>query len=139
MGVVSTTSAESRSRRGRREAGSPGRGAARLVLGLSIVGPGLVFLIYQQLDYILVPYVCAGVRSPAWFHVLAFIAVLMLAALAALGVRDWRRSGGDLEMEEGTYPAAARFVSIMGASFAAFLALAVLAMWVAHLVLHPCQ
>ncbi len=115
-----------------------GRGG-KLLLGVGALAPGLVLLIYQQLDYILVPYVCAGVRSAALFHVLAVATLAVLAATGVIAWRFWRRGGGEWETEEGTVPAAVRFVGLLGFVSAAFFALIVLGMWAAHFILHPCQ
>jgi hypothetical protein len=111
----------------------------KLLLGVGVVAPGLLALIYQTLDYILVPYVCAGVRSAALFHVLAVATLAALAVAGLIAWRLWRRGGGEWETEEGTVPAAVRFVGLVGFVSATFFALIVLGMWAAHFVLDPCQ
>ena len=141
--MATRTTIEERDRERERERGAD-RGAlvssmGKFLLGLGVVGPGLTLLAYQQADYALVPYVCAGVRAWILFHVLAVVALVVLAVLGLIAWRNWRLAGGDWHTERGTVPSGAAFVSILGFVSAAFFALVVLAMWAAHFFLHPCQ
>ena len=112
---------------------------SKFLLGFAAISPGLIFLGYQELDYILVPYVCAGTRSWVLFHVLAVATLVLMLVAGLVGWRYWRRGGAAWETEAGSVPASARFLGILGLGSAAFFALVVLGMWAAHFILHPCQ
>ena len=116
--------------------GSPG---SKLALGTAVLGPGLILQIYLQVDYLLVPYVCAGVRSAVWFHVLAAAALLAQAAVGLVAWRWWRRGGGERETGDGSVPAVTRFLGMLGVTLAAFFTLMTVAMWAGHLIMSSCQ
>jgi hypothetical protein len=128
----------------------PARGDVRQGLCL-VLGP-LAVLVDLQIKYLLVQtWACKSTWSPIALHgvALAMLAVSLLAAL--LAVREWRGAGrvgaseghaplfrwdpGDFGGREGR----TRVVAAMGLGLSVMSAWIIVAMWLPHFILGPCQ
>ncbi|HKP76346.1 MAG TPA: hypothetical protein VJT67_12535 [Longimicrobiaceae bacterium] len=114
----------------------PSGGTVALWLGLA--GGPVVVLFNQWVAYSLVPDACARQNS-LFVHVVHLVALLLLAAGYLVCHRAWSRLGA-VEPDERPGPEhRARFMAFSGMLTNPFLALVVLAMWLATFLFSPCS
>jgi hypothetical protein len=108
----------------------------RLWVGV-LAGP-LVALAEQEAIYLLVPGACAGGQELP-LHLTALLALLLIAGAGVLSLRDWRRAGAEVPDAAGGPQARSRFMAVVGILSSIIFGLAVLAHWLATILLGPCQ
>jgi hypothetical protein len=114
----------------------PGRTAATLWLALA--GGPVVVLLGQWAAYVLVPDACAR-QSSLFVHLVHLVALLLLAAGFLVSRREWVRLGGTEPDERPGAEHRARFMAFSAMLTNPFLALVVLAMWLATALFSPCS
>jgi hypothetical protein len=109
-----------------------------VALWTALVGGPLVVLFDQWVGYALLPDACARQNS-LFVHLVHLVALLLLAAGFLLCRREWARLG-EVEPDEGPGPDhRARFMAYSGMLALPFMALIVLAMWLATVLFSPCS
>ena len=120
-------------------AGHPNpRGAVTAVLWLAFAGGPVVVLLGQWAAYVLVPDACAR-QSSLFVHLVHLAALLLLAAGFLAARREWTRLGRTEPDERPGPEHRARFMAFSAMLTGPFLALVVLAMWLATLLFSPCS
>jgi hypothetical protein len=114
------------------------RGAATAVLWLALAGGPVVVLLGQWAAYVLVPDACAR-QSSLFVHLVHLAALLLLAAGFLAARREWVRLGRTEPDERPGAEHRARFMAFSAMLTNPFLALVVLAMWLATLLFSPCS
>ena len=108
-----------------------------LMLAPFVVSP-LVALVNEEVAYVVVPWACYR-DAAGWLSVVPIVSLLLLAGLALVAFRDWRRAGGGTAAEQDTVADRTRFVALAGLGVTGISMLAVawqlLAMW----MVHPCS
>jgi len=113
-------------------------GGATVALWTALAGAPAVVLLSQWVAYSLVPDACARQNS-LFVHLVHLAALLLLAAGFLVCRRQWARVGG-VEPDERPGPDHnARFLAFAGMIANPFLALVVLAMWLATVLFSPCS
>lgn len=111
------------------------------LLVLVVIGPPLVALALHQAEYLLAPWACErGWRWP--LHAVALLALLGLAAIGSVARRAQARAATVADLANSTHARAARrtwFLGAPGLGITAVATVAVLAYWIAVLVLDPCN
>jgi hypothetical protein len=113
-------------------------GQATVALWLALAGGPVVVLLGQWAAYLLVPDACAR-QSSLFVHLVHFVALLLLAAGFLVGHREWVRLGRTEPDERPGAEHRARFMAFSAMLTNPFLALVVLAMWLATLLFSPCS
>lgn len=108
-----------------------------VALWTALAGGPVVVLFNQWVAYALVPDACAR-RSSAFVHVVHLAALLLLAAGFLVCRRAWARLGRSEPDEQPGPDHRARFLAFSGMIANPFLALVVLAMWLATVLFSPC-
>lgn len=101
-----------------------------------VVSP-LVALTNEEVSYVVVPWACYR-DAAAWLRVVPILSLVVLAVLALLSLRDWRRTGGGTETSDATVADRTRFVALAGLGITGISGLAVLWQFIATWVVHPC-
>ena len=109
-----------------------------LTLWLALAGGPLVVLLGQWAAYTLVPDACAR-QSSVFVHLVHLVALLLLAAGFLVARREWVRLGRSGPDERPGPEHRARFMAFSAMLTNPFLALVVLAMWLATLLFSPCS
>jgi hypothetical protein len=115
---------------------SGGGGLLALWAGL-LAGPA-AFLSNLQVNYMLVPWVCATGHRFA-LHIVALCALLVTAAGGFAAWRAWLRTGKRWSDAGGGAVPRSRFMAIMGMLISAMFFLVILAMGIPNFVMNPCQ
>ena len=114
----------------------PGERPGPLWFGL-LAGP-VAFLVNLQVMFMLVPWACAGRwRLGLWLFPLLMVALSLAGAF--VGWTNWRRVGREWPGEEGGPQPRSRFMATLGVLVGVFMALVVVAHWLATIFLSPCQ
>jgi hypothetical protein len=117
----------------------------------TVLGP-LAVLLNLQIKYLLVQtWACKSAWSPVALHAVALLMLLVSLGAGLLALREWRGAGkvgaseghaplsrwdpGDLGGREGR----TRVNAAMGLGLSAMSAVIIVAMWLPHFVLGPCQ
>lgn len=101
-----------------------------------VVSP-IVALVNEGVAYVVVPWACYR-DAAGWLRVVPVVSLIVLAVLASISLRDWRRTGGGTETAEATVADRTRFVALAGLGVTGISALAVLWQFIATWVVHPC-
>jgi len=105
-----------------------------------VLGP-LAVLLDLQIKYLLVQvWACKSPAASFWvLHGVAFTMLLVALAGGALALKEWHRAGredpGDLGGREGR----TRVNAAMGLGLSALSAVLIVAMWMPHFIIGPCQ
>ena len=106
-------------------------------LWLGLLGGPAVWLLQFQTNYSLVGLTCN--HGGAWVsHVVSVVALVLTAGAGLLSWSKWREAGGVPGEGEGVVPRS-RFMSALGVLISATFFVVILAQWIAHWVLGPCQ
>ena len=106
-------------------------------LWLALAGGPLVVLLGQWAAYTLVPDACAR-QSSVFVHLVHLVALLLLAAGFLASRRAWVRLGSASPDELPGPVHRARFMAFSAMVVTPFMALVVLAMWLATALFSPC-
>ena len=107
-------------------------------LWFGILGPPMLLLLNQQLNYMLVPWTCRH-DAPWLLHVVSLVLIAAIVLTGLVALRLWRGAGGDWESQgEGPLPRS-RFMAILGVTSSAFAALILFAQWLPILYITPCR
>ncbi|HEX8245903.1 MAG TPA: hypothetical protein VF541_20485 [Longimicrobium sp.] len=121
----------------RAEHATPPSGAT-VALWLALAGGPMVVLLGQWAAYVLVPDACAR-QSSIFVHLVHAVALLLLLAGYLVSHRDWVRLGRSEPDERPGPEHRARFMAFSGMITNGFMALVVLAMWLATFLFSPCM
>ncbi|MFL5380909.1 MAG: hypothetical protein ACJ8GN_00150 [Longimicrobiaceae bacterium] len=110
---------------------------ATVALWLALAGGPVVVLLGQWAAYVLVPDACAR-QSSVFVHLVHLVALLLLAAGFLWSRREWVRLGRSEPDERPGPEHRARFMAFSAMVTNPFLALVVLAMWLATFLFSPC-
>ncbi len=109
-----------------------------LVLWIEIVGGPILWLVYLQVNYVLVPSACVAEnkqsRAVALLITLAASIVVML-----LSWQSWRRAGPNSATEEGSATGRSRFMALSGLGISALSVLLVLSSAIPIFFLGACD
>lgn len=83
--------------------------------------------------------VACDVRNSLPLHLIHALALLLTIAGSLVARREWNRAGREWPGEGGGVLDRSRFLAVLGLLGSALFALAILAQWVAVIVLHPCM
>ena len=111
---------------------------ATVALWLALAGGPVVVLFNQWVAYALVPDACAR-QSSVFVHLVHLVALLLLAAAFLVSRREWVRLGRAEPDERPGPEHRARFMAFSAMLTNPFLALVVLAMWLATFLFSPCS
>ncbi len=107
-------------------------------LWLGLLGPAVVWLTQFELNYLLVPWVCAhGHRE-----VLAVVSVVALACAGGLGLlawTNWRRAGQHWPGEQSDTATRTRFLAVLGLLVSGLFFLLIAAQGIAVWFINPCR
>ena len=120
----------------RAEHPSPPSGTT-VALWLALAGGPVVVLLAQWAAYVLVPDACARQNS-MFVHLVYLVALLLLAGGFLVSRREWVRLGRTEPDERPGPEHRARFMAYSALVTNPFLALVVLAMWLATFLFSPC-
>jgi hypothetical protein len=113
-----------------------GAGPGRLWAG--VLAAPVAALVQLEVNYALVIWACGAGRE--WvLHLVSFLALALTAGGGLLSWRSWRRAGAAWEDEGAGVLARSRFMSAVGILISAFIALVVVAQWLAVFFYHPCD
>ena len=119
-------------------AGPVTRTRVESALWLGILGPPMLLLLNQQLNYMLVPWTCRH-EAPWVLHVVSLVLIAATAVVGLVAFRLWRDAGGSWESQgEGPLPRS-RFLALLGVASSAFSALIIFAQWLPILYITPCR
>jgi hypothetical protein len=113
-------------------------GGETVALWLALAGAPAVVLLGQWAAYTLVPDACAR-QSSLFVHLVHAVALLLLAAGFLASRRAWVRLGSAAPDERPGPEQRARFMAFSAMVITPFLALVVLAMWLATALFSPCS
>jgi hypothetical protein len=104
---------------------------------LALLGPPLLFLVLQSVNYALEPWACAKqIVYP--LHASAAVALALTLAAAAVAWREWQRGGGALPDDRAETASRHNLIAVMALMLSVFSALAIGALWATQLVVPPC-
>ena len=108
------------------------------VLWLVVLAGPLAWLLGLTAQYSLVRVACAkGTMLP--LHAVSVATLALALGGAAVGWREWRRTGRQWPGEgDGTLPRS-RFMVVLGLLASAFFTLVILAQWLTNFFLNPCM
>ena len=107
-------------------------------LWITILAGPLVWLVYLQTNYMLVPWAChSGQKSV--LIVTTVITLVLTLGTAFVGWREWHKSGATSGTEEGNAIGRSRFMALAGLGIAALFTLLVTASFIPILVLGACD
>jgi hypothetical protein len=109
-----------------------------VALWLALAGAPAVVLLGEWAAYTLVPDACAR-QSNGFVHLVHLMVLLLLAAGFLASRRTWVRLGSAAPDERPGPEHRARFMAFLGMVITPFLALVVLAMWLATVLFSPCS
>jgi hypothetical protein len=107
-------------------------------LWTGLIGGPLIWLLYLQINYALVPWTCHSGHK----GVLLLIAAITLVATAATGFiawRAWHLTGANEQTEEGGPIGRSRFMALTGIGIAALTTLLVAATFIPIVVYQACD
>ena len=107
-------------------------------LWTGVIGGPLIWLIYLQVNYMLVPWACHSGHK----GVLLLVAAITLIITAGTGVvawRAWNWSGPTDETDEGGPIGRSRFMALTGIGVAALITLLVAASFIPIIVYQACD
>lgn len=108
------------------------------VLWIGIVAGPVAWLVYLQVNYMLVPAACqAGDKTV--LSVVTAVAFIAAAVVTSIAWRSWRASGADNDTEEGSALARNRFMALSGLGISALIFLLVIASAIPIFVLGACD
>ena len=113
-----------------------GRGAIPLWIGF--VGPALVWFLAFTVDYALVERACVS-ETPFVLHLVMVVFILLTAGCIWISWREWNRVGVAKPDEAGGATPRARFMAGSGMLTSSFFTLLLLAQWLPHFFLSPCN
>lgn len=109
-----------------------------VTLWIAMLGGPMVWLIYLQVSYALVPSACLAQNKIAL--VIALIAALIVTvAIALVAWRSWREVGADAIAEDTRVIDRSRFMALSGLGIAALSVLLVLASAIPIIILGACD
>jgi hypothetical protein len=111
---------------------------ALLGQGAAVLGGPLVWLAQFQLNYALVPRMCAaGTALP--LHLVFVVALLLVAGAGLLAWRTWRTAGaGWPSSDEGGPVGRSRLLGALGLMTSTLFSLVILAQWIPTFIVDPC-
>ena len=113
-------------------------GARPGALWAGVLAAPLAALWQQSICYALVPRVCWSGRE--WqLHLVSLLALALTLAGGLLSWRNWRKAGARWETDEAGVRPRSSFMAAVGILVSAFVALVVVAQWIAVFVYSTCE
>jgi hypothetical protein len=113
--------------------------STRVMVGqwLGVLGPPILWAVRFGVNYALMPLVCAAQLT--WLpHAITAAALVLLAGMGWTAYRFWSATRGATAADTPDLVRRTRFMGLFGMMSAALFALAVIAEWLANVMIDPC-
>ena len=107
-------------------------------LWLGVLGPPMLLLLNQQVNYMLVPWTCRH-DSPWALHLVSLVLIVATVLTGLTALRYWRAAGPDLGTEGEGPVTRGRFMALVGIASSALGALMLFSEWLPILYITPCR
>jgi len=109
-----------------------------LLLWLGLLTAPLGWFLCLQVNYMLVPWICA--TGQQWtLSVTTFVGLLLAASSGVVAWRMWQRAGPEWPSEAGGMIPRSRFMAVLGMLMSSLFFLVILAQGIPSVILHACQ
>ncbi len=113
------------------------RGVLWLLSGL-LTAP-VAFLLHLQINYALVPEVCASGRSRLVLHAVTILFMLMAVCGAWIARRNWQEAGESEPGKAASVIERSRLLSVVGLLLSGLVLVVLVAQWIPQFLINPCQ
>jgi hypothetical protein len=114
------------------------RPGAEVALWFGVLGPPMLLLLHQQLNYMLVPWTCRH-DAPLVLHLVSLVLIAATIFAGLVAHRLWRETGGGITSYGAGPIPRSRFLALVGMASSALSALTIFGQWLAILFITPCR
>jgi hypothetical protein len=112
--------------------------ASNVTLWTGILGTPVLWILHQQVSYLLVRWACANGRMFV-LHLVSAAFLFLAALVLASAMRSWRRLHPREHDLMETVPHRRNFMAVLGVAVSAVFTLAIVLQWIPNLLLDPCH